>query len=222
MSYHRCDVYSPHSFCHVALHLYYSKIHEIEHVVEENYSTIHVRSKSLTVERNKLEMQRRMLEDELVSTKEELLFIRAQLQSKSARILELEAELSISSLQLMDAKNSNHAATASDSSPGSPLRLSTMNQSLIPTTPNTMINRSLERDKVNDEELTSLYYEINTILCDDKTKRVIELQAASNIALQQRVNDLQARNDELFGECSAFLSKIEDLEKDRDDLEQDR
>lgn len=190
-------------------------------MVEENYSSIHVRSKGLTVERNKLEMQRRMLEDELVSTKEELLFIRAQLQSKSARILELEAELA-TSMQHADEKIA-HLTSASDYSPDcSPLRLSTMNQSLIPTTPNAMISRSLERDKVNDEELTSLFCEISTILCDDKTKRVIELQAASNIALQQRVEDTQARNEELFNECTSFLSKIVDLEKERDDLEHDR
>lgn len=43
-----------------------------------------------------------MLDDELVATKEELLFIRAQLQNKSARITELETELLEAQRMLVD------------------------------------------------------------------------------------------------------------------------
>jgi len=69
------------------------KLRDIEELVDRNYGSISERSKLLTAERNKLERQRTLLDDELVATKEELLFIRAQLQNKSARIAELESEL---------------------------------------------------------------------------------------------------------------------------------
>mmetsp|Transcript_12497 Transcript_12497/g.20919 ORF Transcript_12497/g.20919 Transcript_12497/m.20919 type:complete len:636 (-) Transcript_12497:891-2798(-) len=69
------------------------KVDDIDDLMQRNYGSIHERSKSLTVERNRLERQRAQLEEELLSTQEELHFIRAQLQSKSARISELEMEL---------------------------------------------------------------------------------------------------------------------------------
>eukprot|EP01032_Pedospumella_encystans_P007662 gene7662-9167_t len=90
------------------------KLRDIEELVDRNYGSISERSKLLTAERNKLERQRTLLDDELVATKEELLFIRAQLQNKSARIAELESELLEAQRMLVEPGEGSEDGAGSD------------------------------------------------------------------------------------------------------------